>query len=319
MARHVRVLVAQQVSRLLGVLAAHRGAVAQRVEVRQGELAALHLPRDEAGAVVDDHVTVLVVLEQLGERRRPIRLARPLLRPEHVALRDRPPRPRREYERTRTRVPTLSSCGGTGTSTQSSSNRDHRRHQRHAEPRATRIHGWISAVPPLATPTGTATSAATIIPRAGPLPSVVCRPSAAPIRCTGPRTFLRRGEHNADEVEIVASLHQQDHAVRREHGPERVQPSPRAGQGDRQRPGGTRSSPRSPAAAGPAPSRNRGSSARESHRSRARPSTCDDSCAATGATAASAPPPRRTVATRPSRGCPPRRTAARPAPSGPER
>ena len=47
---------------------------------------------------------------------------------------------------------------------------------------ATRTQGSSRAVPLSATPNGTAISAATAIPSARPLPSVVWRPSAAPTR-----------------------------------------------------------------------------------------------------------------------------------------
>ena len=51
-----------------------------------------------------------------------------------------------------------------------------------------------------------------------------------------PERSRGEGEQNTDKVEVAASLHQQDHTACREHGPERVQPSPRPGQGHRQRP-----------------------------------------------------------------------------------
>jgi hypothetical protein len=55
--------------------------------------------------------------------------------------------------------------------------------------------GWISAVPPSATPNDTATSAATAIPRAGPLPCMVWRPSDAPTRMYRPQHVpAARGE-----------------------------------------------------------------------------------------------------------------------------
>jgi hypothetical protein len=53
-ARHVAVSVPQQITRLLGVVAVHRGAVAKRVEGRQPQLAQPHLAWHEVPVLADD-------------------------------------------------------------------------------------------------------------------------------------------------------------------------------------------------------------------------------------------------------------------------
>lgn len=75
----VGVLVAQQVARLLGVITVHRGAVAERVEVRQAQLAALHLARDVVAASVKDQVAAPVGLEEFREHWSAVRRASALL------------------------------------------------------------------------------------------------------------------------------------------------------------------------------------------------------------------------------------------------
>jgi hypothetical protein len=74
-------------ARLLGVIAVHRRSVAQRVEVRQAQLAALHLARDVVG--VEYEVATSVGLEELRQRWSAVRRAGALLgaveRAQHVS------------------------------------------------------------------------------------------------------------------------------------------------------------------------------------------------------------------------------------------
>jgi hypothetical protein len=76
----VAVLVPQKVACLFRVVAVHRRAVAQAVEVRQPKLLPWDLVRDEPAGFTDDQMTVVVMLEQLGERRLAGGRARLLLR-----------------------------------------------------------------------------------------------------------------------------------------------------------------------------------------------------------------------------------------------
>jgi hypothetical protein len=94
--RDRRVLVSEQVARLLQVLARQRCSMPECVEVRQIQLATLDCPQHVLASLVDHGVAVFVVLEQLRKRRRAIELAGPLRRPikrsENVALPERPTR-----------------------------------------------------------------------------------------------------------------------------------------------------------------------------------------------------------------------------------
>ena len=107
-ARDVRVLVAQQVARLLGVVAVHRGAVAQRVEVRQSQLAALDVARGRSRRRSSTtRWPRSSCSNSSGNVGRPSGVAGALLRAveraQDVALAERPARPRGEHERPRPR------------------------------------------------------------------------------------------------------------------------------------------------------------------------------------------------------------------------
>lgn len=67
--RDIRVAVALQIARLLGVIAVHRGTVTKRVEVLQPQLATLHVPRQVLAVGVEDQVAAPVGLEELPELR----------------------------------------------------------------------------------------------------------------------------------------------------------------------------------------------------------------------------------------------------------
>jgi hypothetical protein len=71
-ARHIAVLVPQQIARLLRIVATHRRTVPQRMKVRQPQLATFHVPQHVFAVVTDNQVAASIRLEEFRKRRQPV-------------------------------------------------------------------------------------------------------------------------------------------------------------------------------------------------------------------------------------------------------